>query len=395
LRKGVTMGCVGALLGCSVGTALGEVRYERDPGRQMVASRATDGTLTIDTGNANDDIEISRKGRVLRVTVNGSSRDFAVRDAEQIAIRANGGDDTIRVRPGTDMRGISLQIDGGEGNDTIIGSDGHDVLIGGPGDDVIHGRKGNDLILGGEGNDRLYGEEGRDIIIGGAGNDHIDGGAGHDFLHGGPGENEVIAGTDTKNTIVGEPTGNAGHTIIIRGSPEFIAETQAALDVLRSTPTGRAILETIDASGHQVVIVEVMEPNATAAEVDSKPQNLRRDGSRGAGTDATITWNPRFRGEASGPAWAYTPPVIILGHELVHAFNMVTGTMIPNDMPMGPDSRTPPASEELAVGLNFDHDVNPRTRRISVERFYQRLGLPVVSENLLRQELGWPKRLHY
>jgi hypothetical protein len=395
MRKGVTLGCVGAMLGCSVGTALATTAMERDPGRQMVVAREADGTVVIDTSDRSDDIEISRnRNGTIRVTVNGSSRDFAAHDVPQLAVRANGGDDNIRVRPGTNLRGISLRLEGGAGNDTIVGSDAHDVLVGGEGDDRIWGRKGNDLILGGGGNDELHGEEGRDIIIGGAGDDRIDGGPGNDFLQGGTGTNEVVGGAG-QNSIVGEPAGDAGRTIIIRGSPEFIAETEAALDMLRSTPTGRAILETIDASGHRVVIVEVLEPNATAAEIDSKPQNLRRNGKRGRGTDATITWNPRFRGEVGGPAWAYTPPALILGHELVHAFNMVTGTMIPNDIPADPESRVPPASEELAVGLRFDHDVNPRTRKIDVATFYRRLGLPAVSENHLRRELGWPIRTRY
>src|SRR5688500_14676367 len=160
MRKAVTVGCMAAMLGCSVGSALATAAMERDPGRQMIASRDADGTLVIDAHHGDDDIEISRnRNGTIRVTVNGSSRDFLARDAEHLLVRGNGGDDNIRVRPGTNMRGVNLRIDGGAGNDTIVGSDSHDVLIGGDGDDVIHGRKGNDLILGGAGNDRLFGEE--------------------------------------------------------------------------------------------------------------------------------------------------------------------------------------------------------------------------------------------
>jgi Ca2+-binding RTX toxin-like protein len=378
MRRGLMGACTAVLLGCTVGTALATTTH--DPGRQMIVSRDVDGALVIDAPNTNDTIRISRnRNGTVRVTVNGSSRDFAARDADILVVRGNGGNDDIRVEPGTNLRGISLRLEGGPGNDVLVGGDGDEVLVGGEGDDELHGGRGNDLLLGGPGNDRLYGGEGRDILIGGPGENVLDGGPGKNFL-------DHLEG----------PSNDAGRTLLIRGSAEFTSEVEHALEILRRTPTGRALLKAIDDSGHRVVIQEVPEPNATASHVDTAPQFLRRNGTRGAGTDATITWNPRFAGIPRGaPAYMHTPPVFILGHELVHAFNMVTGTMPPDHSPRGDYMNEPPAAENLAVGLRFDHDGNRRTRKIDVATFYRRLGLPVVSENLLRTELGWMLRARY
>ncbi len=48
---------------------------------------------------------------------------------------------------------ISITVDGGTGNDTILGSNGADLLLGGDGDDFIDGQQGNDTALLGAGND--------------------------------------------------------------------------------------------------------------------------------------------------------------------------------------------------------------------------------------------------
>jgi hypothetical protein len=357
MRRGLVGACTAALLGCTFGTAY--AMQPRDPGNQMIVSRDVDGSLVIDARDTHDDILISRtRNGGVRVTVNGSAREFTRDDARMVVVRGNGGNDRIRVEEGANMRGIQLRLEGGPGNDTLIGGDGDDVLVGGEGDDVLRGGKGNDLLLGGPGNDHLFGEGGRDILIGGEGTNVLDGGKSKYFV-------------DTLDAAAAD--NDAGRTIIIRGSPEFVAETEGALRLLRSTRTGRAMLETIDRSGHKVVIQEVAEPNATAAQVDTRPQYVRRTGERGEGTDATITWNPKFPGLARGPAYMFTPPAVILGHELVHAFNMVTGTMLHG------------REEDLAVGLP----------RVNLERFYRRHGLPIVSENALRKELGLPRRTRY
>ncbi|MEM1162748.1 MAG: M10 family metallopeptidase C-terminal domain-containing protein, partial [Pseudomonadota bacterium] len=59
---------------------------------------------------------------------------------------------------------------------------GEDVLYGGAGDDDLHGDGGSDVLYGGTGADHLDGGAGADILIGGAGNDVLTGGLGADLF---------------------------------------------------------------------------------------------------------------------------------------------------------------------------------------------------------------------
>lgn len=78
------------------------------------------------------------------------------------------GADTINGTVGNDV------IDGIGGNDTIIGLGGDDLIRGGLGDDTLTGGAGDDQIYGGAGNDRIIDNEGAYAVLdGGAGNDHI------------------------------------------------------------------------------------------------------------------------------------------------------------------------------------------------------------------------------
>lgn len=56
-------------------------------------------------------------------------------------------------------------LTGGEGDDTISGGNGKDELFGLAGDDIISGDNGSDLLNGGLGNDTLTGGNGPDIFV--------------------------------------------------------------------------------------------------------------------------------------------------------------------------------------------------------------------------------------
>ena len=57
--------------------------------------------------------------------------------AERLDMNANGGDDTVTSDAGLDALGFALDIDGGDGNDTLDGGDGADLIKGGGGNDRI------------------------------------------------------------------------------------------------------------------------------------------------------------------------------------------------------------------------------------------------------------------
>jgi Ca2+-binding RTX toxin-like protein len=119
-------------------------------------------------------------------------------------------------------------VDGGQGNDTLIvldsaavqqhtrleGGDGSDSLsilrypfggsiFGGVGPDTIHneakhglvhGANGDDLIFGGDGNQALEGEGGDDTLRGLGGDDYLFGNRGADIFLPGPGRDHVAGG---------------------------------------------------------------------------------------------------------------------------------------------------------------------------------------------------------
>jgi hypothetical protein len=197
-------------------------------------------------------------------------------------------------------------------------------------------------------------------------------------------------GSDRYRTLLGTAsrTSRPGSSLQIQGTPGFVAQTERALDVLRSTAPGRAMLEEIDRSGRRVVIRMSTERDGSAVGRNEDDGYLRPDGTRGPGTDVTVFWDPTYAGPDE-PGGETFPPYTVLAHELVHAFNMVTGTMA--DSERGPV----PAEENQAVGLPFDHDDNPSTPDITPEEFYRQLGLPNVSENAIRAALGLPLKTEY
>lgn len=106
-------------------------------------------------------------------------------NVQTLEINGLGGDDNISASA-LPAGVIALELNGGDGNDTLIGSQGLDLLSGGPGNDVIDGRgnpagtienvrgdAGDDTLTWtpGGGDDRFFGGEGSDVtlIVGGAG----------------------------------------------------------------------------------------------------------------------------------------------------------------------------------------------------------------------------------
>ena len=91
---------------------------------------------------------------------------------ENLVLNMNGGDDKFSAT-GNLAALISVTVDGGTGNDTILGSNGNDVLLGGDGNDFIDGQQGNDAIFLGAGNDVMQWDpgDGSDTVEGQDGTD--------------------------------------------------------------------------------------------------------------------------------------------------------------------------------------------------------------------------------
>ncbi len=144
------------------GSGLGDAQPD------TVIVNGTNGENTIDVFGAGNDFAVVG----LPAQVNVTNTDGAT---DKLTINALGGDDKISAT--TLAAGIvSLTVDGGAGDDTILGSQGADTLLGGAGNDFVFGDNGNDTaFLGagddvfqwdpGDGNDVVEGQDGVDTLL--------------------------------------------------------------------------------------------------------------------------------------------------------------------------------------------------------------------------------------
>lgn len=193
-------------------------RLEALERRQVLANwgvSVADGVLTIEGTNSNDRIWVCVADEFGTLSVKFSTQEaelFDPADMEasftSIVINGNGGNDRIMVGEGVPL---SVEINGGNGNDwlwgggandVIHGDHGNDHVYGRAGDDELHGDAGNDKVWAGDGNDVMYGEDGHDHLHGGAGDDEGWGGDNYDHLHGDDG-NDVLHGEGGKDLVYG------------------------------------------------------------------------------------------------------------------------------------------------------------------------------------------------
>lgn len=148
------------------------LRLETLESREVMSSSLSGGVLRVDAGAGSDVIRLepafSGSTAVIRVTENGSARDYAASAVRGVQVFANGGSDRVSVALTTH----GVYVDGGAGNDTIAGGAAGDELRGGDGDDKLYGNGGND---------RLFGQNGADWSDAGSAGELADGGAGLDY----------------------------------------------------------------------------------------------------------------------------------------------------------------------------------------------------------------------
>ena len=132
------------------------------------------GVLTVTGDGANDTILVRSLAATGAIQVNGVDTGHTLSDTFGLLVDGNGGNDLIDIAQlNTSFFSQQPNLDGGDGNDTLVGSAAGDILTGGPGNDVMTGNAGNDLLDGGNDNDTLTGNLGNDLFIGGTGTDRI------------------------------------------------------------------------------------------------------------------------------------------------------------------------------------------------------------------------------
>lgn len=106
--------------------------------------------------------------------------------------------------------------------------------------------------------------------------------------------------------------------IAMRGYPEFRERIRAALERIKGTPSGRALLKKIARTEHGVAITETKIPNTICYALDPKHALWESFGVAGRGSSSIIAHNPNFKpnGQSSDVA---------LGHALVTAWHNAAG----------------------------------------------------------------------
>jgi Ca2+-binding RTX toxin-like protein len=175
------------------------------------------GVMTINADSAADTLVIRTVSGTIEALdggTQGSGCSFAENQVTLVIVNANGGDDSVTIQGSVGP--IPFQLNGGDGDDTLLGHTQGDTLNGEGGNDVLAGGTGGDEFNGGSGNDTadysgtsasltidLDGDaddgagEGDnvqddvDTVLGGSGDDTIRGSDGHERIEGRGGNDEI------------------------------------------------------------------------------------------------------------------------------------------------------------------------------------------------------------
>ncbi|MGO1072507.1 M91 family zinc metallopeptidase [Lysobacter sp. CA199] len=410
--------------------------------------------LVIGTGAGNDNVQVAQRANgVLDVQINGQPFAITLGAQQQLGVRTGDGNDIVHapnVRVNMDVQGgngndtITTgrgrdRVDGGDGDDVIrtgagrddvFGNTGNDTIDAGDGNDVVYGGDGNDLLRGGRGRDYLEGGRGNDTLEGGQGNDILSGGQGDDVLRGGQGNDRVYtgAGADTvdnragRDTVYGQTgedtvtaargarndrvqvdmSGAIGGSVTLQAgsSDAFRQRAEADLDMMRSSPNGRQMLSELDriadpatGTGHRATLAELQNEMNGYAGPPPTADAFLRTDASGA-TVAGPGHDSTIRYNPSFHSEFFANPSVVLHHEMSHAYNMTGGTAQPGVYTgTGPDSGRVRNLERQAVGLDNGGTAFDFDHNPATPA--TKANPRALTENGLREEMGLPARPNY
>jgi len=117
-----------------------------------------------------------------------------------------------------------------------------------------------------------------------------------------------------------------GKSMTITGDMEFKMKTMFSLGQIASTPTGEKLLKAIGNGDKKVKIEKTTGGNECGGYTNPGGRFQNADGTPGAGSDATVSYNPD-RKSIGTEDWETRPPAVGLAHELVHAEQAGKGQM--------------------------------------------------------------------
>ena len=153
----------------------GNDRMVWNPGDDTDLNEGAGGTDTVEVngGNGAEQFTTTANGTRVRFDrLNPAPFAIDIGTSENLVLNANGGDDSYSAT-GNLAALISITVDGGAGNDTLLGSNGIDILLGGDGNDFADGQQGDDVALLGAGDDTSQWDpgDGSDVVEGQGGAD--------------------------------------------------------------------------------------------------------------------------------------------------------------------------------------------------------------------------------
>ncbi len=208
--------------------------------------------------------------------------------------------------------------------------------------------------------------------------------------------------------VVGWPTVEIGDPAVtfpfsVVGTTAQIQQIQQALAILYSTPSGKALIADMAASGHTVTI-----------QTTTGGSHCSPGGSPGVKSDSTVSWNPT-QNLAGLPPGDPRSGAVVLGHELCHANHNANGTNAngPNETHPGQKGSSARGEERQTVGSappydahgNAVTDANGNPAGTCVRRpngtyapdpdYTSSPPAGQPTENSIRNDLGFPQRGTY
>lgn len=149
------------------GTGVTQVAIDLSAGPGSQDGDGATDRVTVNGSAGDDNIKVVTSGG--SIVVNGLAAQVTIAHADAgdvLAVNGQAGNDIIDASAIKAGQLVSLNINGGDGNDSITGSAGNDVVNGGRGNDVANLGAGDDTFLWnpGDGSDTVEGGKGTDTL---------------------------------------------------------------------------------------------------------------------------------------------------------------------------------------------------------------------------------------
>lgn len=149
------------------GTGIAQVAVDLSAGPGSQGGDGAADRVTVNGSAGDDHITVATSGG--SIVVNGLAAQVTIAHADSgdvFSVNGGGGNDVINASAIKAGQLFSLNISGGDGNDTITGSAGNDIVNGGRGNDVASLGAGDDTFVWnpGDGSDTVEGGNGTDTL---------------------------------------------------------------------------------------------------------------------------------------------------------------------------------------------------------------------------------------